>query len=613
MKAVLVREIGDGHIEQIPLLSDQIKVGRTRGDLVLQHTSVSREHAQLRRMTEGWVVSDEGSRNGTRVNGVAIARRILRDGDRICFGSLEYVFRQLDDQADLPSYASLHSGSQEMDESDDDDSLTCVPTQMPTGLREATVDSVLLLALRHFCAPSVDASDFQKALHLTVEDIAGLLDVRRVVFHLPALENAGKSIWIRAGLDRSRPGIVFPEERMLACANDRKTVSITAGREAPVSPERACDAVCATVRHGPLAGFMYVEGENDLSGKTAEIIQAAASGMEAGLAVWQKMMHAGSQRLRPEDNNSSSPLLVGHSPALQKAVRLARRAAAADATVLLRGESGTGKELFARLIFSESNRRNGPFVPVHCSAIEETLMGSALFGHEKGAFTGAVGLKKGLFETADGGTIFLDEIGELSHDAQVKLLRILQEGEFMRVGGTKPLHVDVRVVAATNRDLEAAMRDGVFREDLYYRLKVIQLDLPPLRQRREDIPDLVRHFIDVIGSTMPGRPAGVSDAAMQMLQNYGWPGNIRELRNIIERALVLVDGELIDVDDVPLEPHRAAVPAAPAGESLDAVERTHIQAVLAECDGNKKLAARRLGISRSSLYEKLKELDGPKR
>ena len=303
--------------------------------------------------------------------------------------------------------------------------------------------------------------------------------------------------------------------------------------------------------------------------------------------------------------------LVGRSEALKSAMRLAVRAAKSDATVLVFGESGTGKELFARLIYEESLRRDRKFIAVNCSAIEQTLLGSTLFGHEKGAFTGADRQKKGLFEEANGGTIFLDEIGELSHDMQVKLLRVLQEGEFMRVGGTETVKVDVRVITATNRDLAQAVKEGKFREDLYYRLNVIQIHLPPLRERAGDVADLVRHYTSLIG----GPTRGVSPAAMEALVAYPWPGNVRQLRNVMERTLVLSPNDVLELSDFPEEIQRQAelvgrvVPNAPqpSGQNLADFEAAHIRSVLDACGGNKKLAAERLGISRSTLYEKLKE------
>lgn len=298
-------------------------------------------------------------------------------------------------------------------------------------------------------------------------------------------------------------------------------------------------------------------------------------------------------------------------------MQIAARAAKSNATVLLYGESGTGKELFAKLVWEESERAGKKFLPVHSGAIEPSLLASALFGHEKGAFTGADKQKKGLFEEADGGTIFLDEIGEINAETQVKLLRVLQEGEFMRVGGTEPIKVDVRVICATNRDLKKAVQEGKFREDLYYRLNVIQIQLPPLRERPGDIEDLVNHYVRVLG----GSGKSISAEAMSALVKYNWPGNVRELRNVVERMVVLSDGDQLTASDLPPE---VAVETEKAGElsanreaqeeegrikvpsKLSELEACHVRDVLKQCGGNKKAAAELLGISRSTLYEKLK-------
>lgn len=307
--------------------------------------------------------------------------------------------------------------------------------------------------------------------------------------------------------------------------------------------------------------------------------------------------------------------LVGRSEPLKCAMQIAARAAKSDATVLLYGESGTGKELFAKLVWEESERSGKKFLPVHSGAIEPSLLASALFGYEKGAFTGADKQKKGLFEEADGGTIFLDEIGEINQETQVKLLRVLQEGEFMRVGGTEPIKVDVRVICATNRDLKKAVKEGRFREDLYYRLNVIQIQLPPLRERPGDIEDLVNHYIRQLGGPLKR----VSAEAMAALIRYDWPGNVRELRNVVERMIVLSPNDELGVNDLPGEIRgncrSESVEASPNREAddnrrpmtLEEMERQLIETSLANCDGNKKKAADMMGISRSSFYEKLKK------
>jgi transcriptional regulator with GAF, ATPase, and Fis domain len=271
--------------------------------------------------------------------------------------------------------------------------------------------------------------------------------------------------------------------------------------------------------------------------------------------------------------------IIGRSTALKKVLRGAEQVASSDATVLIRGETGTGKELVARAVHNLSQRKDTPLVKVNCGAIPANLVESELFGHEKGAFTGALQRRIGRFEMADGGTIFLDEVGELPSDTQVKLLRVLQDGEFERVGSSKPVKVDVRVIAATNRNLSAAIKEGAFREDLFYRLNVFPLDMPPLRERKTDIPLLVNFFINKLGKKMGKDIKGVSKATLERMESYSWPGNVRELQNVIERAVVTASGSTIEIDDSILgadSTSRADV------EALQQVERAHIIRVLKE-------------------------------
>lgn len=310
-------------------------------------------------------------------------------------------------------------------------------------------------------------------------------------------------------------------------------------------------------------------------------------------------------RLKPSDR------IVGATAPLREVMGLIGRVAGTDSTVLIRGESGVGKELVARAVHRASRRTRRPFVVVDCASLHENLLQSELFGHEKGAYTGAVRLKHGLFEVADRGTIFLDEIGEVTPALQVKLLRVLETGIFRRVGGTSDVSVDVRVIAATNRDLEAMMRSGTFREDLYYRLNVFSIQIPPLRDRREDIPLLVEHFIHSSG-IVAKRGATVSPEAMGVLVRYDWPGNARELQNVIERALILSDGDVLQPAELPIGVRAAPVRengAATTRMTLADAERRYIRQVLGECNGHRQKAARVLGISERNLYRKLKELE----
>jgi DNA-binding NtrC family response regulator len=288
--------------------------------------------------------------------------------------------------------------------------------------------------------------------------------------------------------------------------------------------------------------------------------------------------------------------------------------APSSAAVAVLGESGTGKELVAQAIHKRSARADRPFIPVNCAAISKELIESELFGHEKGAFTGAATLRKGSFEEADGGTIFLDEIGELPLDLQAKLLRALESGEVKRVGASRPMHVDVRVVAATNRDLLADAREGKFREDLYYRLCVVPLRLPPLRNRRGDILTLAEHFLERFSPR--GQTVKLSPSAAERLRNHEWPGNIRELKNVVHRALLFRKGPMIDAGDITFDQEvnretGVAVPDAAPGMTLEQlmekVERQIVEAALRRCDGNKERVAKELGVARSTLFKRLKE------
>ncbi len=295
--------------------------------------------------------------------------------------------------------------------------------------------------------------------------------------------------------------------------------------------------------------------------------------------------------------------ILTKSPAMHEALRIVDRVAPTDSAVLILGESGTGKELVARAIHERSQRAARPFVPIHCGALPREVFESELFGHEKGAFTGAIGTKPGLVELADGGTLFLDEIGEMESDSQVKLLRALETGTFFRVGGTRPRRVDVRLVAATNRDLGEAMRAGEFRQDLYFRINTIALRLPPLRERREDIALLAGHFVGANASYGAKR---LSPRALAALEAYDWPGNVRELLHAIERAVILSRADEIQPEDLPPEVVGAPAPAAASpGGSLEQMERQHIVATLRQVGGHRGKAAALLAIDPKTLYRKI--------
>ncbi len=304
--------------------------------------------------------------------------------------------------------------------------------------------------------------------------------------------------------------------------------------------------------------------------------------------------------------------IISKNPRMQEIFQLIKEVASLKSTVLIQGESGTGKELIARAVHYTGDRAQKPFVGVSCAALAETLLESELFGHEKGSFTGAVAQKKGKFELADGGTIFLDEIGDIPAKLQLDLLRVLQERSFYRVGGTEEIRVDVRVIAATNVNLQEAVREGVFREDLYYRLNVISIRIPPLRERLEDIPLLAHHFLEQLSLQLGKKVEHISEAALRLLMDHTWPGNVRELENVIERALVTCRNSLLAEDDFQFLAHeleeKKVLQESPVLTLRD-LEKQAIEVALRRTQGNMKEAAAVLGIDRSTLYEKIKKYE----
>ncbi|HJW13803.1 MAG TPA: sigma-54 dependent transcriptional regulator [Thermoanaerobaculia bacterium] len=324
------------------------------------------------------------------------------------------------------------------------------------------------------------------------------------------------------------------------------------------------------------------------------------------LAVERRRLRKENRQLRTKVDQLATPTsIVGASESMRKVLELVTSVADTDTTVLIRGESGTGKELIAQTIHANSRRRYFPIVPVNCGAVPESLLESELFGHERGAFTGAQYRRKGKLEMADGGTLFLDEIGTISLPMQVNLLRVLETKEFTRLGGTKPVRVDFRVICATNQDLERQMKEGSFREDLYFRLNVVAISIPPLRERREDIPLLAHHLLEKYSQEMNRPFTGFEPAAMDLLVRHDWPGNVRELANAVERALVVGRPPTVRVEDLPVRLNEAN--DAPAGDSLADVEKAQIRLILERTGGNVTRAADVLGIDRVTLYNKIKK------
>jgi DNA-binding NtrC family response regulator len=403
------------------------------------------------------------------------------------------------------------------------------------------------------------------------------------------------------------------------------------------------DLVLTDLKLPGLGGLEFLQAAKRLNGALPVVVmtaygsvETAVEAMKAGASdyvlkpfalaemrlVVQKELDV--RRLREENRSLrealgrqyNHPNIVARSAKMQEVLALVERVAATPSTVLIGGESGVGKDLIAHLIHQRSSRSSGPFVKINSTAIPENLLESELFGYEKGAFTGATASKPGKFELADKGTLFLDEIGDVPPATQVKLLRVLQEREFERLGGTRTVKVDVRLIAATNRDLRAALEQGTFREDLYYRLNVVPIDIPPLREHKEDIPDLANLFLLRLAQKSQKKLEGIKPEAVRRLMDFHWPGNVRELENIVERACALAPGPVIELSDIQMDHvvsrnHSGQSPLLPEGKTLDQWEDELIREAYRRANGNKSEAARMLGLSRNALRYRLEKIGIP--
>jgi DNA-binding NtrC family response regulator len=445
---------------------------------------------------------------------------------------------------------------------------------------------------------------------LIVEDKEGVRRMLRQTLEAagyPAAEAADGAEAVRL-LEENRYDVIITDLK-LPKRDGLQVLAAARGADpdAQVIVMTAFGAVATAVQAMKDGALDYIEKDADFADRLVVLVERAL-----------ERRRISTENLTLPETAPGMPTIVGASRPMKDALALAEKVAPSAASVLLLGESGTGKELFARSIHGLSPRRDRPLVAINCAAIPDTLLENELFGHERGAFTGASGLKQGKFELADGGTLFLDEIGDLSPAVQAKLLRVLQEHTFERVGGTRAIEVDVRIIAATNVDLARAVAEKRFREDLYFRLNVFPIAIPPLRDRPEDIPVLVQYFVSKFAREMRKRVTGATPEALRVLQSYGWPGNVREVENAVERAVILATGEQIQAADLALGLGRAAreePEPLPLTGSLHEVslrasqraERELIRRVLRECGGNKTRAAEALQVSYKTLLTKIKD------
>jgi transcriptional regulator with GAF, ATPase, and Fis domain len=612
----------------IPLVEGEVTIGREASNgIAVIDPSVSRKHCAVRGRDGKFQVLDLDSRNGTLVNGTAIGEQWLQHGDEIATGDSSFLFL-LEDQDIAPTGRVEFEDGQRTAETTIIHPRDVVYLQPDRLQRELPPTSQVarnlnaLLKISRIVHAIRDLDELQgQLLDLIFEAVpAGrgailLADKEGHQFNsmFARMRQAGQAPLVKVSRTVARQvleqGIAILGTDVPSHGDLREVESLAA------SQVRSLLCVPLTVFQRVI-GCIYVDSNspgNRLHEEHLQLVTAIAGISAFALENARRLQWLEQENERLTVEVSQERSLVGEGALMKQVYQFLKRVAPTESTVLIEGESGTGKELAARALHRNSPRANKPFVAINCAAIPETLLESDLFGHERGAFTGASGLKKGRLEVADSGVVFLDEIGELAPALQVKLLRVLQEREFERVGATHPIKVDVRLIAATNCNLEQAVRDGAFRKDLYYRLAVLKVTMPTLRERREDIPMLARHFVQKHAKHCKVKPRPISREALSCMVNYDWPGNVRELENAIERALVLGSSDMILPEDLPeslLEgtpqpemteaKYHAAVKELKKQLIRDAVEQTH---------GSYADAARILGVHPNYLHRLIRNLE----
>ncbi len=612
MPSRLIALTGPLRGQSYPLSSPEMSLGRHRSNsLMIPDLAVSRHHCRLLSTAAGWQLQDLDSRDGTFVNGRPVREVLLYPGDLILISNSTLVFA-VDDEPPVPA------GSAAVELADlDVDAATAIRFAVAEAARPdpgAATDRAeralrALLAVSQTLAPDVSAATLAERL---LEQVLAVVPAERAVLLGVDEGQVGEPLAHLFAVPAQDPWRIS-RSVVLQVAREQQALVVNDPRGVNARSESLAGTGLNSLLALPLLSrgltlaVLYLDSRHagvfseEHCGLLAAMVQLAAPAL---LNAWETArLRAENQRLRAAELGHG---LIGESPAMRRVYGLLTRAAQSPTTILLLGESGTGKELAARAIHAASPRAERPFVAINCATLSENLLESELFGHEKGAFTGAVSRKPGKLEIADGGTVLLDELGELPLPLQAKLLRVLQERTYERVGGTQPLRVDFRLIAATHRDLAAQVKAGQFRDDLFYRLNVIQVVLPPLRERREDIPLLANHFAATSGSRIRGRAVGLSPATRAVLLAHDWPGNVRELANAIERAVVLGQGDVIEPEDLPehlLESDSAAAAAGtPYHEALMHTKRQLIQDALRATGHNVIQAAARLGLHPNHLH-----------
>ena len=584
--------------------------------------NVSRRHARVRRADDRWVLTDLESRNGTLVNGKRVAEQPLASLDEIVLGNVHLLFVEDDGESDELPAADTSWEQPTVAETVVGDRIELLNRarleRSPDELQHANEGLITLFRYSNAATQTRTVGQLFDQLAAAVDEA---IAPDRVVPILVHPDTGERRPWLRqtsafdrklAELPVSRTIIDFAFDERLSVLSHAPAEDERFRDAASVQLNRIATAMCVPLRSGDdLLGAIYADrlGEAEpFTRHDLELLTALAMPTVVALNGIRSAENLSRECQLLERELRGQYHIIGESPRIHALFDFIERAAPLDSGVLLIGESGTGKELVARAIHYSGPRAKGAFEAVNCAALTETLLESELFGHTRGAFTGAHEDHAGRFELAHHGTLFLDEIAEMPLSSQSKLLRVLETGEFRRVGDVRDRTSSARVIAATNQDLRGLVEAKRFREDLFYRINVLTCELPPLREHIEDLELLCDHFLDHFGSKCGKPRIQLADDALEVLRAHAWPGNIRELRNVLERLVVLLSKDTVEASDLPLELH---VPAAAGGEppdtaSLQDVEREHILRVLRHVDGNKKQAAEILGIDRSTLYAKIK-------
>ena len=590
------------------LTEEDFSIGRDPSNsLSLNDALTSRQHALIQIAGRDVRIRDLNSRNGTFVNAVPVGERKLEPGDRIQIGDSLLLFAlEGNDEAGAAVHVRFDEtvgAGQRIIQLHNHDSIYLNPLKVPAVTERIARDLKTMLRISSEMSSIRGEEALQRHLLELIFDSIPADTGAILFFDGDSSEAISTFSWSRqAGANAQ---VVVSRSIVERVISERTALLTNAAQSVLVAPLLVFDK---------LTGVIYLESAANRFDEGHLELLAGVAGMAGGAldnAHRMEWLESENRRLRSDVNLEHN--MVGESPRMREVYQFIVKAAPTDSTVLIQGESGTGKELVARAIHLNSSRSQNPFVAINCATLSEMLLESELFGHEKGAFTGAIAQKKGKLEIAAGGTVFLDELGELASALQAKLLRFLQEREFDRVGGTRAIKVDIRLIAATNRDLEQAVKDGTFRQDLYYRLNVLSLKMPALRERREDIPLLAGYFAIRFSKKATRVVKGISPEARKCLVQYDWPGNVRELENAMERAVVLGTTELIQPEDLfenLLE--KQAVPGVQVTEYHQAVKQVKQQLVLKafrEGGGNYAQAARLLGIHPNNLHRLIRNLD----